>query len=881
MDLIPTDLRCEYLQDPLGVDTMAPRLSWKLQSDRRCRMQSGYQVLVASDPSLLLAGKADLWDSGHVHSEQNIHVEYAGQPLQARQRCFWKVRVWDQEGRVGPYSEVARWEMGLLDEGDWSAQWIGAPQFPPRSVEGVCRAPLLRKTFSLQPDIDSARVYICGLGYYELYVNGTRIGDRRLDPAFTRYDRRALYTAYDVTAALKKGANAIGVILGNGYYNQHLPDVWGFEHAPWRDYPKLILQLHVRFADGSETAIVTDPSWKAYPSPIMFDQLRSGEVYDAREEIPGWNTPEFDDTEWHETRVVAGPGGRLISQMTPPIEVTEDIPPIAVNEVAPGVFVYDMGQSFSGWVQLRVRGPAGTRITLRYSELRSDDGNIDQSNIKTLVKGERFQTDIYTLKGEGVEVWEPRFTYHGFRYVEMTGFPGRPDLDSLRGRFVHTAFEPAGRFSCSNELLNRIQECTLRSYRSNFVGIPTDCPHREKNGWTGDAHIAAETGLFNFKAAASYAKWMHDFADEQRPSGQLPGYIPTAGKGYNWGSGPAWDSAYILIPWYLYLYCGDKRVLEQHYSAMKRYVDFMGTMATDHILHFGLGDWCPPGRPSSGHKTPTSVTSTGYYYVDVLLLSKIADLLGHHEDAAAYKTLADKIKKAFNKHFYDPKTGRYAGEAQTSMACALYQGLVEPDEKDKVLEQLLVSIDEQNGHIDCGILGTKYVMNTLTDHGRTDVAYRIATKTTYPSWGYWLAQGATTLWESWDGINSRNHIMFGDIGAWFYKALAGINPDPESPGFKHTIIRPHPVDDLEWVSAEHHTMYGTIVSSWKKQGDDFTLRIRIPVNTTATVWIPSTNPDSVLESGRPATEAEGVRFLHTEDGYCLYAVGSGEYFFSA
>ena len=396
MSLTPNDLRCEYFKNPLGVDTMTPRLSWKLHSDQRSQRQSAYQVLVAGNPNLLAQDKADLWDSGRVCSEQSVHVEYAGQPLHSRQRCYWKVRVWDQEGRVGSYSDVAHWEMGLLDEDDWAAQWIGAPQFPPRSVEGVCRAPLLRKAFSIQPDIESARVYICGLGYYDLYVNGTPIGDRRLDPTFTRYDRRALYTTHDVTAELREGVNAIGVILGNGYYNQHVPDTWGFEAAPWRDYPKLILQLYIRFSDGSETTIVTDPSWKAHPGPIMFDQLRSGEVYDAREEIPGWNTPEFDDTQWHSTRLVAGPGGRLVSQMVPPIKVTEDVVPIAVNEVAPGVFVYDMGQSFSGWVRLRVTGPEGTRIILRYSELLSDGGHIDQTNIKAHIKAERFQTDIYT-----------------------------------------------------------------------------------------------------------------------------------------------------------------------------------------------------------------------------------------------------------------------------------------------------------------------------------------------------------------------------------------------------------------------------------------------------------------------------------------------------
>lgn len=875
-----TELKCNYLKNPLGVETPNPRLSWVLKSDERGQRQTAYRILVASSRQTLDRDVGDLWDSGKVESDQSVHVLYRGKKLNSRQGCYWKVKVWDRDGKECAWSQPSYWEMGLLNEDDWKAQWISSarivvgPSNPPP-------APMLRRTFSVKKTVASARAYVCGLGYYELYVNGRKVGDEVLAPAFTTYDKTVLYQTHDITDFLVTGKNTVGVILGNGWYNCFTKDVWNFQQAPWRDQPKLLLQIHIRFKDGEEKVIVSDKKWRWNTGPIVFDGLRNGETYDARLEKPGWTKPEYDDGDWKPVTIVPGPGGVLHSQQMTPIRITETIVPVSLKEVRPGVWVYDLGQNIAGWVQLRVSGPAGATVVLRYAEKIKEDGDIDPSNINRFVKSGEFQTDRYILKGEGVEVWEPRFTYHGFRYVQVTGFPGTPTLDNIRGRAVHTAFEKRGEFTCSNDLLNAIQRCALWSTVNNYHGIPTDCPHREKNGWTGDAHISAEQVLLNFDPMTAYTKWLADHRDNQRPNGQLPGIIPTGGWGYNWGSGPAWDSATILIPWYLYLYCGDTGILEEHYECMRRYVDFLTSMASENIVDFGLGDWCPPVGGPEGHKCPRIVTSTAYYYVDALIVARAAALLGRKEDAEKYAKLAADVKAAFRRRFLNLETGRVTGNCQTSMSCALYQGLVEENEKGKVLEALAAAVEEQNRHIDCGILGTKYILHALTEHGRVDLAYAIATQTDFPSWGHWIKQGATTLWETWDGNASRDHHMFSDISAWFYKGLAGINPDVSKPGFKNIIIRPNPVADLRWVKAWHNSMYGKIVCNWTVKNRQFTLEVAVPPNCTATVYLPTSDPTSVRESGRPVKQQPGITVDDWSERRLRLNIESGRYCFTA
>jgi alpha-L-rhamnosidase len=873
--LSPDRLRCEYLENPLGIDTPQPRLSWVLESKQRAEKQTAYQIIAATSETLLKSDKGDLWDTGEVPSDQTLHVVYAGKELSSCRRCCWKVRVWDKDGKVSAYSKPAYWEMGLLTPQDWQGQWI-APTTDTNSLP----APMLRRAFMLEGKIKQARAYICGLGYYELHLNGKKIGDHLLDPGYTRYDKRALYVTYDVTDALRRGKNAVGVILGNGWYNVQTRAVWDFHKAPWRAAPKLLMQLRAEYADGRVETISTDSRWTTGTGPITFDSIYSGETYDARAEKPGWDTPDYDDSAWAIPQVVSAPGGKLAAQMMPPIKADRTIKPVKLTEPQPGVFVFDMGQNFAGFAELSVRGPAGTKVVMKYGERLGKDGMLDRADIQQHIvrvdTNQQYQTDTYLLKGKGLETWHSRFDYHGFQYVEVTGFPGKPTLDTLRGVFIHSAIPVAGEFECSNPLLNRIWGAGRWAYLSNLQGIPTDCPHREKNGWTGDAHLAAAQGLFNYAPATVYTKWINDLGDEQRPTGELPGIVPTSGWGYKWGNGPAWDSAFLLIPFYLHEYCGDTKVLCDHYDGMKRYVDYLTSKAKGGIVDIGLNDWAPFKTA-----TPADITSTAYYYRDAQIVALAAGLLGNEADARKYADLAASIKQAFNEKLYHPDTGLYGNGSQTSLSCALYQGLVEPANKARVLSNLVAAVEKSNNHIDTGILGAKYLLNALLENGRADVAYRIASQKDLPSWGWWLEQGATTLWENWNGAESRNHIMYGDISAWFYKALAGINLDPASPAFKHFIIKPNLVGGLTSAEASYDSVRGRIVSDWKAKDGRFSLTVTIPANTTATVSLPTSNIGSVIESGWPAIKANGVVDSRVESGRSLFEVGSGTYHFTA
>jgi len=869
------DLRCEQLDNPLGIDAVRPRLSWKLDSNRRGQNQTAYEILVAGAENSLRRGEADLWDSGKVASDDTVEIYYSGAPLTSRQQCFWKVRVWDSQGRVSE-SKIAHWEMGLLQTPDWQAKWIGRTK-----NDAVAIAPLLRKSFALDGEVKEARAYICGLGYFDLYVNGKRVGDHLLDPGYTRYDRHDLYVTHDITALLQRGDNAVGVILGNGFYNVLNKTAWDWDKAPWRAAPKLLCQIEIEYADGRRTVIATGDDWKTSDSPIVYNSIYTGEIYDARHEQAGWNMAGFNDLSWEPALLVDPPAGTLCAQMMPPIRVDQTFKPVSIKEPKPGVFVFDFGSNLSGHAQLSVQGPAGTEVSMKYAERldTNGDGLVDQAAIAMHVvrfdAKQKFQTDTYILKGGKPEIWSSRFAYDAFRYVEVHGFPGKPTPESLTAIFFHSDIPKVGQFECSNPLLNSIAAASRRSYLGNLQGIPTDCPHREKNGWTGDAHLASELGMYNFFPSAVYTKWIQDIADAQLPEGKLPGIVPTSGWGYTWGNGPAWDSAFLLIPYYQYLYYGDTDEFLHHYDSFKHYVDYLTSRAKDGIVNVGLNDWAP-------YKTTTEapITDTGYYYVDTKIVALAAGLLGKEEDARHYREQAANTEKAFGKRFYHADTGLYDNGSQTALSCALYQGLVPAEIRERVTENLVAAVKKADWHVDTGILGAKYLLNALTENGRSDVAYRVASQKTEPGWGWWIGQGATTLWEQWNGADSRFHVMFGDIDAWFYRALAGINPDPTAPGFKHFSISPNVVGDLTWVHADYDSIRGKIVSNWKVEKGEFYLEIRIPANTTATVSLPIADMAKIRESGRLLEKSAGLKSFKTENGRTDFVAASGTYSFS-
>ncbi len=737
-----------------------------------------------------------------------------------------------------------------------------------------CRnSPMLRKTFTITKPVKQAQVSICGLGYYELFLNGTKVGDHVLDPAWTCYHKNALYVTYDIADTLKQGRNAFGVQLANGVYNQGHSDAWQFHETPWKAFPQMLLQLDIVYVDGTKERVVSDGSWKVSSGPIYWDQLRMGVMYDARREQPGWSTPAFDDSFWQRAIIREGIKGKLVAQVCEPIKVMKTLEPVTVRKIDGG-HEFDFGQNIVGWSRLKVTGRAGTEVKMEHIAEVSEENRHDMS---VHVHDDQFQTDVYVLKGDDQEVWEPGFTYHGFSKVKVTGLPEPVSSETMTGQVVYTSFEERGAFECSNSLLNKLTEMTLWSYIGNFVGIPTDCPHREKNGWTGDAQVACELGLMYYGSEAAYTRWVLDIQAIQRTDGKLPCIVPSGGWGFDRLDGPAWEIAYLMIPWHLYEYRGDSRILEIHYENYKSWLDWYRNHPSankGHIIHYGLGDWVPIKT-----KTPITVTSTGYYYAAAKRLAAIAKMLGKEDEEKAYSILAGKIRQAFNKEFYHPDTGLYANGSQTAMSCALYHGLVESDNHGRVVRKLVDSIRRNNFTLDCGMLGSKYLLRVLSDNGHADVAYKIVTKEDTPGWVNMIKSGNTTLWETFTCRDSDNHVFLGDLTAWFISYLAGIRHDPANPGFQLFLIKPEIPEGLEWVKAHHDSPYGKIESAWKKENDSLSLNVTIPTNTTATVYVPAVELSTVTESGVPADQAAGVAYVGMEDGRVVFAVESGCYYF--
>lgn len=859
---IVSDLRCEYAVAPICVEAEAPRLSWITQVGGRDWKQSAYQILVASQKEMLAGDKADLWDSGKVGSDASIQIPYAGKALKSREQCFWKVRVWDGAGKASGWSKPQTWEMGMLDASDWKgSEWIGVEA----SAQQKNPAPFLRKEFVAVGDIARARLYASGVGYAELHLNGKKVGgDVERDPGYTDFDKRLLYVAHDVTKSVKSGTNALGAVLGTGWYDVHDLATWNFDKAPWRGRPRLKLALVIDFKDGRTQTVVSDSTWKAATGPILSDGIYSGEVYDARAEIAGWDTVSYNALSWRGVSLMPAPKGKLTARVCPPVRITQTIKPIGMTEPKPGVFVVDFGQNFSGHARLKVKGAAGTKITMRYSERIAADGMIQRSEIDTYMTKtppQSFQVDEYICKGKGTEEWEQRFSYSGFRYMEVTGFPGKPSLENFSGRFAHTDVAEAGQFECSDETVNKIQRATRAAYYSNAQSILTDCPQREKNGWTGDAQLACEAGLMNFQSETLYTKWLDDLADNQMPDGRVAVIVPTGGWGRG-GTNPAWDSAYPIIVNDLYNYSGDTRLMAKHYEHMRRYVDYLSSNSPDGLVPFdSLGDWLPWST-----ETPSQLTSTIFLFVDAGIVSRAAGMLGMQADAEKYGELARTVRAAFVKKYLDPAD--YGKSSQAALSMSLFFGLVPEDQKAGVFAALVKNVEAQ-GHIDTGILGAKAILRVLSEGGRTDLAYHLVTRKEQPSWAWWIEQGATTLWEDWKGESSLNHIMFGDVSNWFYQWLAGIGLDLGAPAFKHILIRPQVVGDLTWVKGSHLSPYGMIASSWRKEGGRFSLDVVIPANTTATVSVPG------------HARSEGLSSVREEGGCTVFEVGSGSYSFTS
>nr|WP_233752848.1 glycoside hydrolase family 78 protein [Flavilitoribacter nigricans] len=830
---IAVQLQCEYLTDPIGLDTPEPRLRWKMEDDRQGARQGAYRIWVGTEKNEVDQGKGNMWESGMIKGAEQL-VRYAGRPLQPFTRYYWRVQLWDKDDQAGAPSETASFETGMMDISNWQGAWITDTR-----DEDLKPAPYFRKEFSAEKPIAKAQVYVAAAGLYELFVNGERIGDQQLDPMYTRFDRRNLYVAYDLTEQVRSGENAIGVILGNGWYNHQSTAVWYFHQAPWRARPKFCLDLRITYEDGTTEVISTDNSWKTALSPVIFNSIYTAEHYDARLEQEGWNEAGFADKEWRNAELTPSPSQNVLAQTLHPIRHTESIRPVGFRKISDRQYIYDLGKNIAGVSRITARGSAGTTLRLTHSELLDDEGMIDQSNIDIHYRptddSDPFQTDIFILKGEGEESFTPKFNYKGFQYVEVVSDqPIELNQESLTGLVMHSDVPPVGRVSSSNPTLDKIWEATNSSYLANLFGYPTDCPQREKNGWTGDAHIAIETGLYNFDGITVYEKWLGDHRDEQQPNGVLPAIIPTSGWGYQWANGPDWTSTIAIIPWNIYLFYGDASLLEACYDNIKRYVDHITDISQDHLTTWGLGDWVPVKS-----KSPVEFTSSIYYFVDASILARTAKLLGHDADHQKYSALADRIKAAINAKYLKPETASYGSGLQTELSAALHWGIVPEELRQQVADNLAQRVITDKRHIDVGLLGTKTILNALSDNGHADLAYTVAAQETFPSWGWWIVSGSTTLSENWDleaGSDiSRNHIMFGEIGAWYYKALGGIKPDPAEPGFKHVLLEPHFVPDLQQFSATHESPYGEIRSSWERKGKKVSYQLTIPPNSRGTV----------------------------------------------
>jgi alpha-L-rhamnosidase len=867
----PENLNCEYLHNPIGIDAANPRFTWQMMDKRQGASWKAYQVIVGTDSSEVAGGKGNMWESGKIKSSL-VPVIYQGQKLNPFTRYYWNVKIQDENGDWSHLSQISFFETGMMGN-NWKGDWItDKPDY------NIKPAPYFRKNFNISKKIKSARLYIAAAGLYELYLNGDKIGDHRLDPMYTRYDRRLLYVTHDVTQNLQNGENIIGVLLGNGWFNYQ--SLFRFNQAPWRARPKFCLDLRITYEDGSIETVTSGNEWKTALSPVIFNSIYTGEHYDARLEKPGWNMPGYNDSSWKKIFHVGAPTQNIESQVLHPIRITEEIPAKEMVRIDTNTFLFDFGKNFSGASRIKVSGSAGTTIRLKHAERLDTNGRADQSNIdmfnQSMGGADPFQTDIFILSGKGEEAFMPRFNYKGFQYVEVTADkPVKLTKDNLTAYFMHSDVPVAGTIKSSNPTLNKIWQAANASYLSNLFGFLTDCPTREKNGWTNDAHVSIETGLFNLDCITIFEKWLVDFKYEQQANGVLPAIVPTTdGYGYDWGNGVDLTSSIAIIPWEIYLFYGDSRLLESCYENIRRYVNHINDISPSGLTDWGLGDWTPIKS-----KATVEFTSSTYFYIDAVILSKAAKLFKKQTDFEKYTVLAEKIKNAINKKYLNLESGIYGSGLQTELSMALVWGLVPEGVIGKVAGNLSERVIADDSHIDVGELGTRTILNALSENGYSDLAYKAALRETYPSWGWWIVNGATTLYEYWvlGEKKSMNHHMFGEISAWFYKGLGGIFPDESNPGFKNVVLKPNFVSGLEEFEASHKGPYGIIISSWKKSGEEILYNVTIPANSTAKLCL---NAIKVLESGKELSENKQIRVEKGDDQILNIYLKAGDYKFS-
>lgn len=892
------NLTCEYSTNPLGIDVMHPRLSWQMQTERQGAHQTAYRILVAS----AVGGLADLWDSGKVKMDQSVHVVYGGPSLASRQRVYWNVTVWDETELVNQ-SETAWFEMGLLNRKDWNCKWIGSTLVGgPRST---IPAPYLRKSFTLPSAVKSARLYVTAMGLYECSINGQQIGDDVLNPGWTDFHKRVRYRTYDVTALLYPGENVMGAILGDG---------WAVGHIGWSgrqryaDRPKLLAQLEITLVDGSVITVVTDETWKHQLGPLLENDLLMGEAHDARLEMRDWDRPGFDDNHWSTVVLFDDPGVNLVATNGPTVRRINEIKPIN-DPVEKGAFdrisyVFDLGQNMVGRIRFKGTAPAGTTAIFHFAEVLNPDGSPYLTNLRSARA-----TDCYTFKGEGEEIWEPKFTFHGFRYVELSGYSGPVTRDTITGLVLHSDMAPTGDFECSNPLLNQLQHNIIWGQKGNFVDIPTDCPQRdERLGWTGDIQVFSRTAAFNMNIAGFITKWMQDVADAQNEQGAIPPVVPSALNDMSDG-GPAWADAAVICPWTIYLCYGDKRILEENYDVMRKYMEFVVKASPGFIRcapeydgWIGFGDWL-----SINADTPRDLIGTAFLAYDASLMVQIAAALGKEDDSAAYKKLFADVKKAFQARFLQgsirPTTVIVSGTVQkqiadantisrgnlkamdygvvdsgvfstdiftptqTAFVLALHFNLMPDELRELATAELVADIKRRNMHLSTGFVGSPYLPHVLSGNGQLDTIYALLNQTTWPSWLYSVTQGATTIWERWNGwtkesgfqdpeMNSFNHYAYGSIGAWLYNTVAGIDCDPAQPGYKHAILQPQPGGGLTHARGSLKTLYGELISDWIIENDTFVWTVIVPPNTTATLRLPVGDRDKITLNGQTVNDKD-------------------------